>query len=241
MLTKKEKVHSLVHTIKEKFFENELFKYNNLKEFEIDSPIFKIKNFEYAYGFDFNSFGYYFIAVNKEREGFIWIRSSLDEFEFNQVEEKVFSTKNFKHIDKVFKERMDIEFLKQYYVCSININTLKEVSYSTENVLANINFSMKTINRKPLRAKVIGLMALLLSSEVKNGFSKECAAGFINIYPEYKDRLSFDDPVDLINDLYDLISLLIVENIEYIVWHDIDLDSIYSKIYDYFLIDLLTN
>lgn len=234
MLTDKELFNNSIKQIKDKFLNNGKFKSSDLSYFEL-KPIKKVLNFSYSYGYS-NNYGYYFVCVNEKKEGFIYIRGGYKE-DGSYVENiKVIYTEQFKKIQKIVENKLNIDKLREYRIERFYTDNWSDIPFTEERVIAIAIFGGKTKLMKSKVAEISGLIILYymnLNNEFYDlSFSQEELEEFSNIVTarrEEKEGISvFDFAEDI--DINNFVFKIFKKNIKHIIENNISMQSILDKI-----------
>lgn len=225
MITKKERIECLINLIKQKYFDNVgLFKYNELKLFEIEKPIKKFNGYQCSYGYDQNGLGYYFIVITRNYEGFVWFRNSYkNETGNHETKDTVIATTKFLHVKEIFKA-FNLNNFKDIFIDRIyeRLSEKEKTKFSLNHILANISgYSITSITKREIKSKVLGMLVLwLLIKEPRQPFNKKISDKFID---NLKGSAKRSSVVFYVNDY---LAYIIVEYIEYILKNNIDIENI---------------
>jgi hypothetical protein len=225
MFSKKEKVKFLLSNIKDKFFNEEKFKFNSLKLFDQDYIVKKIGEIEYTYGYDDNGLDYYFILINKNKEGFIWIRSGFKDNGIYSTKDTVIATKNYLEIKNIFETFFNITSLRLLYSEMLGEIEKNKTSFTILNLMSVFTFDSHI--RKPAKAKILGLLAFYFFNENENTFEKEIDEGIIN------DYLYLTDPNQELRFAVNkntIVSKIVLKEIDYLIENHININSIYDHL-----------
>lgn len=209
ILTGKELKKMYFENLYNKFFDKEtgLFKLN-LRDFDIESPLRKIKDFEYTYGHN-ELTGYFFILINEEREGFLWAEISIqEEKNYWKTHKLLITTENFKEIETIFDKKFNRSILRNTRQLSYFPELIGDKEdYIELGMLGNIVFYNPKIS-KPIKSKLIGLLAIyyLLQKDKVNSIDE---SRIIKVDLFNREKIPF-------------LTLQIKENIEYIIKKDIN-------------------
>lgn len=225
MITRKERINCLIDFIKQKYFDNAgLFKFNDLKLFEIEGPIKKFNGYQCSYGYDQNGLGYYFIVVTRNYEGFIWFRNSYKNESGNyETKDTIIATVKFLQVKEIFKA-FNLNNFKEVFIDRFHdrLSGKEKTEFSLNHILANISgYSITSITKKEIKSKVIGMLALwLLIKEPRQPFNRKLSDNFLLKLKKQAQRFS---GVFYVNDY---LAYIIIEYIEYILKNNIDIESI---------------
>jgi len=200
MLTKKESLEISKKKIIEKFINvNNKFKFNRLKEFDIDTPVKELNslNAEYTYG-NSEIYGKWALLVDNENEGFFFIIGAYKSNLTDRYESftEIYTTSKYEFIKKRFNKYLDTNQLRnlQSLVFDNYIHIKKtEINSRTiyMNLLRRYVFSSDIIIfdskiTTPRKAEMIILILSLKNNNIITSFQE-----IENIVPEeyIKSRL----------------------------------------------------
>lgn len=215
MFTKKEKATLLIENIQNKFLKKGLFK-NKLSEFDLESPIKKLLDFEYTYGSDDNFD--FFVLINKDLEGFIWGRTFYKENGRYLTRDIFLNTDSFKDMKSIVENNFNMENLRTELLIMFRTVDRSSIPFSLRKVLSYVMFDSKV--RKPLRMKTVGLMLVLLRNDMNNYFNKRISEKLEEDFLIWKNKTNRD------MDINKIVLDVILENLDYIVKNNIDITTI---------------
>lgn len=152
MINKKDKIEMLIKQIKSIYIKNGF-----IEPFDgMAGPFKKIFDYEYTYGFDDNGVETYFALRNEDGEGFIFFKYAIKENGAYLVKYDIFTTSKFDKVNSFLLEVLNLSKLRTFVIERLH-NEGEAYKYSYNRVLSNILFYSNF--RKPIKAKVMGLMA----------------------------------------------------------------------------------
>lgn len=143
-----------INRIIQRFLNKEKDKFKDtLDNLSLNDKIYTYKDFSFIYGHS-DIFGYYFVAINKEKEGFMWIKPK----QFEQNENGLFyASKNFKYLENHFYNVFNLENFRNIYINYIRTNELnKDIQTFLSIVLFRSFPWFKRFNSK-ISSKIIGV------------------------------------------------------------------------------------
>lgn len=130
----------------EKNFKIELTKNNFKKE-----TIKELNGFNYIYGHN-ETFGYYFVAMDKNKDGFIWVKP----YDFKEPEEGIFYTPRntkYKTIKENFYNIFNIERCRDELIAEIR--NMVPNKMTKDNFMMRLFFSHRLSINKPMQSKLL--------------------------------------------------------------------------------------
>lgn len=240
MFSKNKKIELLLNEVETNFFKNNKFKTNSLKELNERFPVKKINDFQFTYGYDEGGLDYYFILINKEREGFIFSRYQFKEAGVYTHRDFIRATKSFEGIEAIFENILSSSILRESYISRMYRDNPSEIEFSFQEVLSNIVFNHSL--QRPQKAKIMGLLALSIFQENINAYEDENTFFFdrgvekLNrlkvltqeVESDYHDNIVEYSALIDSDDVNTLISKIIICDIEDLLKKEINLSTIYD-------------
>ena len=241
MFSKKEVVFSIVDLIKEKYFiENKDNKYifkDNAYEILLNTEESVSRDLKtdiiegiYSYGNPSDILSY-FIFIDKNNEGFIWIRSFYKENRSYNFSKFLFATENYKKVS-LFYEKINPANLAKPFTKFKRDNDKNNIKFNSELIFSCLVFKgfLKTTSvshdiHNPTRIKILGLLAINSLIETDNPYDiklskyvKECLINFGYNNNHFENNINY------------LTAKEIQFNIDYILKYNISLKSIFKAI-----------
>lgn len=231
MLTKKEIFDISYQKILDKFIYNGEFIHSNLKDFDLNSPVRNILNFNYTYGYS-ESFGYYFIAIDKKREGFIWLHYAYEDCGILTSITKVTSTTKYLNIENIIKDHLDFNKLRDFNIERFRVNSWSEIPCSENRIISNILFGNGRGLRKPQLSEMIGLLIIYYMSYNNNNYNKNFNENTLNLFRKITDshRITNRNDFNFEYEINRFISKILIKDIKYMIEDNINIMSILSKL-----------
>ena len=137
---------------------------NRLSKLSLESKIYRFKDFSYTYGHS-EIFGYYFIAINDDKEGFMWINPP----QFEQNENGLFyGTNKFNYLEEEFYSVFNYTKFREIYIGYIRDRKLENNIQTFLSIIMFRSFPwLKRFNRR-ISAKVIGAYIFSIIYNFKN-------------------------------------------------------------------------
>jgi len=168
LLTTKEMNDIYIERILNKFLNKDrnVFKIDLNKNILSDNSIIKILNqFTYTYGWT-EMFGMYFIVIDKNREGFIW----LDPYTKEKENGIFLATKKYKYMENTFYSLYNIETFRNELIEEIrDFEKKEEEPLTVNNFLMRLRFNHRLKISRPIVAKF--LCQFFISKTYSNKYS----------------------------------------------------------------------
>lgn len=229
MLSDKLKFKVITKELKNIMFDSNTnkFKSHDLSLICKDSVIKSFNEFMYSYGYD-ESIGLYFVIVNKENEGFLFVRKAYKEENRITTHDFIVVTEYFKDVRGVI-ELFEINKIRENYYELLKCEQYKDINYSIDSVLSRLIFNIRSDSYKnPKKAKTLGLVITNIFLNSQNEYLKEFSDIELALINNYKQSLNND--FDSHRDINSIVAYIIINNIEYIVKNNVDINLIFNKI-----------
>ena len=137
-----------------------------LSKLNFSDKIYKYKDFEYVYGHS-ETFGYYFIAITENKEGFLWVNP----IQYKNEEGFFFSTEKFNGIEDNFKTVFNLEDFRDIYVRYIRTDKLDNNMKTFMSIILFRSFPWFSRTSKSTSAKVIGVYLFSVVYDFRNSIT----------------------------------------------------------------------
>lgn len=212
MINKKIKIQLLLNHVLQNFFKKSLFKSSSIKDLDESMNSKVIAGIgEYAFGFDENGFGYFFIFVDHNKEGFLWFRSSYKENGVYNSFERIIPTEYYKDKAIYLHDLTNLDDMRDLHLEKIRDLNNASTDISLKRIISEITFSRYSnrVNRLS-KFKILGLIFISEMIHLKdNNFSRK------KICSSYTE--AYLDNIDNYCTKSFILGSFLIDNIDYII------------------------
>jgi hypothetical protein len=206
------------------------FKSSNLKELIPEEfNTYTVKDIgECSYGYDENGLGYFFIFVNKAKEGFLWYRTSYKEDGVYKGYEKVITTESFSKYKNLFEKHTNLNLMRETHLERIRSENPPELSL--DQIFTEVTFGRfgQKINRRT-KFKILGLMMINLMYKFRVEYKKDIPQEIEESLSKQRENDVYWAPVSLLNKNILFVEVLL-SDLDYIMKNKVSLKSIMEKV-----------